>query len=449
MRAGFFAVDITPPIGVPMGGNSRADSRNRGVHDPLFASISFLEHGDTHLGLVSFDLVALSDSMIDGVKAAVRDAGIVSPDDLVFFATHTHSGPATTGGNGFDTNDYSAVYEWEREIVPRVAEGIGCAQQALEDVSMRMFTTEAPGFAFNRRLLLDGKAHMNWAPVPMGSTPAGPTDDKLTVLTFTNKAGDRVGALVHFTLHPAVLVGHDWLTSSDYVDSLRNSLTNLLGNVPIVYAGGAFGNINHLDAHQVGRAIGFEESERIGRGIAAAFAPIQNEGRSCENVLSLESFVVTLQQRTVDAESLKRAEAMVEANAGRPIDALDGRPPVSYALWTVQVGQYLTEELDVEVKVAEVGGLTFVFLPFEVFVEFGLGLQQAFPEKLVKVVSLASGSRGYLPTAEAFDQGGYEPSLGTSTVSRGQGEYLFAEITDWLRAREDARAQSREAVQHA
>lgn len=442
MRASFEQVDITPPIGVPMGGNSRADSRNRGVHDPLYASILCIAEGESGSNyFVSFDLVALSDSLVDQVRNELARLGEVDPASAVFFATHTHSGPATTGGNGFDTTDYSAVDEWERTIAPQVAAGIVRAKNQLRQASMRVHRAEAPGFAFNRRLLdSDGHAHMNWAPVPADSVPAGPTDDRLTVWTFLDTQARVIGALVHFTLHPAVLVGHDWLTSSDYVDSLRDSMQKALGDVPVVYAGGAFGNINHLDAHQSGRAIGFAETERIGRGIANAFHSVIGEGVEDNGGVSLTSFEVALAQRTISAAALAEAKRMVDENAGRPIDVLDGRPPVAYALWTVQVGQYLEPTLQIEVNVAEIGSSTLVFLPFEVFVEFGLELQRQFPDRLVKVVSLANRSLGYLPTAAAFTQGGYEPTLGTSTITAGQGEFLFAEIANWLRQRETATA---------
>jgi hypothetical protein len=75
-----------------------------------------------------------------------------------------------------------------------------------------------------------------------------------------------------------------------------------------------------------------------------------------------------------------------------------------------------------------------VYVPFEVFVEFGLLLRDAFPDQLVKVVSPANGYFGYLPTAVAFAEGGYEPTLGTSTISPGQGEHLFHRIETELRS---------------
>jgi hypothetical protein len=89
-----------------------------------------------------------------------------------------------------------------------------------------------------------------------------------------------------------------------------------------------------------------------------------------------------------------------------------------------------------------------VYLPFEVFVEFGLGLRRMFPGHVVRVVSLGDGYHGYLPTAVAFAEGGYEPTFGTSTIEPGQGEHLMHQVTTevgaMLRAADAARATVRE-----
>jgi hypothetical protein len=55
------------------------------------------------------------------------------------------------------------------------------------------------------------------------------------------------------------------------------------------------------------------------------------------------------------------------------------------------------------------------------------------PSKIAKVVSLANGYLGYLPTKAAFEQGGYETTFGTSTVAAGQAEVLISEAVAALR----------------
>lgn len=142
---------------------------------------------------------------------------------------------------------------------------------------------------------------------------------------------------------------------------------------------------------------------------------------------------MTLDQRTVSREQLDNARKLISDNAGRPVEALDGIPAEAYAQWTIVSGRELTPLLDVNLSIIRFGHVVFVYVPFEVFVEFGLDLRHAFPDHVVRVVSLGGGYYGYLPTAVAFAEGGYEPTFGTSTVACGQGEYLFHQITTELR----------------
>ena len=47
---------------------------------------------------------------------------------------------------------------------------------------------------------------------------------------------------------------------------------------------------------------------------------------------------------------------------------------------------------------------------------------------------------GIAVVARAFEQGGYEPTFGTSRVDAGAGEELFARLADRLREREELSA---------
>ena len=65
---------------------------------------------------------------------------------------------------------------------------------------------------------------------------------------------------------------------------------------------------------------------------------------------------------------------------------------------------------DLALRVLSLGPLIFCFVAAEVFVETALTLRDAFPDQIVNIVGYASPLQGYLPTDEAIDRGGYEPS---------------------------------------
>jgi neutral ceramidase len=436
-RVGFAQADISCAPGTPLGGNARTDKAARGVHDPLHATVAMFGLDGHHYVMVGLDLLSAPSHLVDAIAGAI-EARTGIPASCVFVsATHTHSGPDVGHGHSMDQHDYTMVDEWERAAVSLIAASAAEAQRKAVPATMGISTAEVSGLSFNRRLIhRDGSTRMNWEGVPPEDVlgARGPVDPSLLVLAFHDDAGAPLGAVVHFTLHPAILVGHEWLVSADYVAEASDLVSRALGDTPVLFLNGALGNINHLDFRDQGRAIGFSESARVGQALGnAAVAAIQrSEGPATLDLVCSRALTVTLEQRTVGRDQFEAAQSLLAASSG-DVEALDGIPPEAYAQWAVTAGRQLTPLLDVRIAILQLQGVVLVYVPFEVFVEFGLLLRDAFPGQLVKVVSPANGYFGYLPTAVAFAEGGYEPTLGTSTISPGQGERLFHHIETELR----------------
>jgi hypothetical protein len=64
--------------------------------------------------------------------------------------------------------------------------------------------------------------------------------------------------------------------------------------------------------------------------------------------------------------------------------------------------------VDVEVQALRIGAATIVSNPAEYFCALGLSIKKDSPWKPTMVVELANGYCGYVPTAAAFQEGGYE-----------------------------------------
>jgi hypothetical protein len=422
-----------------MGGNVRVDDLTRGIHDPLHATIVVIESGAEARVLVGLDLVSAPSTLVDAISSQIERRTGISAMSVFVSATHTHSGPDVMQGGGFVERDYSAVDAWREASVPAIAEAAAVAQANAVPASLRYGSTDAMHLSFNRRLAhSDGTTHMNWEALEPDDVIAelGPVDNELLVMTFSNERGAPLGTLVHFTLHPAILVGHDWLISADFIAETSDAISSSLNGTPVLFLNGALGNINHIDYRDAGRAIGFNESDRVGRSLGQAAVGVLDRETIELDLDSVETRIlpVTLAQRTVGREQLENARRILDANAGLAIEALDGIPKEAYALWTIGVGRRLAPLLSIEVSVVRLDKVVFVYVPFEVFVEFGLEIRKAFPNHVVRVVSIGGGYYGYLPTAKAFAEGGYEPTMGTSTIECGQGEYLFHEITKMLRS---------------
>ena len=78
----------------------------------------------------------------------------------------------------------------------------------------------------------------------------------------------------------------------------------------------------------------------------------------------------------------------------------------------------------VEVQTMRIGDLVLFGIPGEYFVEYGLQLREQSPAAHTFVVELANDCIGYIPTPQAFDEGGYE---GTSARFTREAGPLMAE----------------------
>jgi hypothetical protein len=87
-RAGVAKADLDPPSGIPMAGYSTRYSK--GKLDPIEARVLALSDGTRTIALVTLDLCFPFDPpVMDQIRAEAR----ASVDEIVFHASHTHSGP--------------------------------------------------------------------------------------------------------------------------------------------------------------------------------------------------------------------------------------------------------------------------------------------------------------------------------------------------------------------
>jgi hypothetical protein len=79
----------------------------------------------------------------------------------------------------------------------------------------------------------------------------------------------------------------------------------------------------------------------------------------------------------------------------------------------------------VEVQALRLGEALVVAVEGELFAELGNRIKEASPAPATFVAGYSNGMEGYLPTAEAFDEGGYEVAAGPWTrVGRTGGEQV-------------------------
>jgi hypothetical protein len=82
--------------------------------------------------------------------------------------------------------------------------------------------------------------------------------------------------------------------------------------------------------------------------------------------------------------------------------------------------------VEVELQAIRIGGSAIVGAPMEVFGELGAAVVRGSPFAWTAVCGYTNGSAGYLPTAEAFDQGGYEVEMASPFAQEAGQRFVAA-----------------------
>jgi hypothetical protein len=92
LSLGRSSVDITPPVGIPLGGWP-FERRGERVHRPLTCRALVLRDDIQEVVIVTLDLLGTSTELADAIRGAVTEATGVPATKVLLASSHTHSGP--------------------------------------------------------------------------------------------------------------------------------------------------------------------------------------------------------------------------------------------------------------------------------------------------------------------------------------------------------------------
>ncbi len=435
MKAGFSRSDITPPLGIPIEGNFREDNLSKGVYHEIYSHSACFSDGNNVCSLTSVEICGIPGEIVREIRERVSKNTSLEPDSILICATHTHSGPVVTGV----LQPENVVRKFIDRLIGQVSESIINAYQEMKPVEVRFGRGEEHTLSYNRRIWTkDGELHMNWEKIPPDLIvgEAGPIDPEILVLSFHDSKGKVKGILINFTLHPAVLAGDNNLTSGDYVGFTGRELAAHYRNNPeVLFFNGAEGNVNHINHYDPGQKRGFEEAGRIGKLLAEDVIKIMTRSEKIDvDVVSCFQKDITLKRRRISQDKIDWAKEVLAKWDGKPISLVDGVPDEAYAKAALSFVPLQDKSVGTEIQIIQVGEVRLVTLPGEVFVEYGLRIKEMVGNGRTFVIGLANDNIGYVPTRQAFKEGGYEVTLGGhSYLDENTGEIILEEIRKLLR----------------
>ena len=427
--------NITPPLGTAIPGGFRPRYAQN-IDDELFAKALVIENDSTRIAMVTCDLIAVSEQMVDQAKQRIADRCNIPPEHVMVNATHTHTAVAVANLLGVDEDTYYT--DW---VPLKIADAVELAVIRLKPARVGISSVTEDRITFNRRWhMKDGTVRMNpGVENPDLVKPTGPIDPEIGMIYVEAEDSTPISAVANFSLH---YIGTDngSAISADYFGHFDRLMRRYLGESCIsLLWNAASGQINNIDFSGKTKwtSGGHKQAVKMANVIAGHFIT-EMQFMEMHDTLQLNGKLGTLTfpRKQITDDDLNAAEKILAVEPGTydryetgPFSWVVGQPIPNalvdvYALECQRLAA-LPEQLTSPVQVLRLGEAAIVALPGEVFVETGMNIKSKSDAKPLFLVSLANGYIGYICTDEALtEQGGYEtwaamsslPDVGTASA---------------------------------
>ena len=227
--------------------------------------------------------------------------------------------------------------------------------------------------------------------------PEGLIDPYLKTIAFYN-GEQKLVASHYYACHPMSYYG-DGRVSSDFCGLARKECQKREPDCTHLYFNGCGGNIGagkYNDGSQPMRAV---LSERVLKGMLAS-----QESLVRQPLESLSWSTVDLQPPLNPAFDESTLVKQISDSNQRVVSR--NRPS-----YTVAFIRRVHDRIPITLSALHVNNATALHLPSESFIEYQLKAQAAAPNRFVACAAYGDGGPWYIPTAEAYPQGGYAVSV--------------------------------------
>ena len=386
LHLGTAAADITPPVGIPMGGYWGRRSGATHIRDCLMAKALVCSQGTARIALVAVDLVGLDADAVRGIREKIGRATGIEGGAIMVCASHTHAGPLTFPFRGMGHIDSGYLEQVSDTVVEVVVAAVADSRPG------RLYYARPPVQIGRNRRPQSVKGEV----VPYAH-----------VLRFAAECGTEI-ILFSYACHPVVLGRDNHQVSADFPGVAARCIEAVTGGLAL-FVNGACGDVNprvtngsSADVECLGEELGRAALE--GRDAAA---PLEVAAISwAHERLALPLRPLPSRWR-VEAEKLKWHLRARLARGGE-VSKAQFEWAVAMRKW-VRAGAQCARVQPFEMQALALGELVLLGMEGELFARYQLDLEAAHEPAVL--CGFANGCIGYVPTADEYARGGYEIDL--------------------------------------
>jgi len=456
LTAGVARRTINPQLNVPHGGwGAQTHVFAEGYEADLYTTALYLGEEDEGVLIVDVDAGFFLVEQANRIREQIAQETGLATERIRLSVTHTHAGPC------FPSNYYAEGREANLAYVQMLTEQTVAA--AAEAIAGRRHVHAEAGRGFcaigkNRRQRLESGV------VATGWDESGVADPEVGTVRFVAaEDGQTIASLVHYSCHPTTLGYTCKVHSPDYPGVLKRTVERIVGGTCLFLQGSA-GNVgpgpegfldNTAAMRRIGTALGAEAISAMMRAEAETkahrFERIVESGarlaiwhteivrgdqtfRFGHTTVPLPLIAMPDPGETLARyESLQRELARLQqAGAGEEaIRQVTFQLKRTFLSWEMAVKYEGKTHARIDAQIVRIGDTALIGCPLEPFAEIGLRIKELSPFGMTLFSGYSNGHYGYLPTAEAYTEGGYE--VETSPFRPEAADTLVRHMADYLR----------------
>lgn len=404
LQAGFGRREITPELGVRLGGYGVKERPAEKVNDPLNSTCIVMSDGQTKTAIINADLIAITEEDVHTIRSLAAEKCDIPYDNIVVTAIHNHTAPNTLCIPGWGDHEQ----KYMDSIIPKIVESILEANANLKPVKMGCGTTQSKVGINRREVQLSGGTDMNW-------NIHGSYDPTMTVIRFESEEKTE-GVIVHYGAHPTAY-GTERTVSRDWPGIMADRMETQI-NAPVMFINGTIGDVGprtnaiRKNGFSAGVGDGIDSVREVGYRAATDALGVFMNIKTYDDTPTLSVLTEDIVMPYDPPAPL--AEAKEKIAEYEPHKDEYGSNMFEYTRWTRVLAIHEKGEENwkkgkaYRQTIVRFGPVALVPFPGELFSSISLRLRAASPFPHTLCSSCSNGYYTYLPDKEGFARGGYE-----------------------------------------
>jgi neutral ceramidase len=396
LRAGIAKIDITPVENLYMGGYDETcrTGPSDGVYGKIYIRALVFDDNINRIVFIEADIVLLPPDDYGPVRKLISDETGIPFENILLGCVHNHAAPYP--------DERNKNSNWSKQLNSKFVSAVKGAISDLETVNIGGGTGRS-AIAMNRRKILeDTTSYLTFDennssqsygkyktdhPVKiremagvsrLGNNPNGPIDDEVGILRIDKLSGEPKAVLVNYACHGTSLGCRNSKISPEWNGHMLQYIEKEIPGVTGIFIPGASGDI---DPRFVGGLDGYvdnlKKTEELGYEIG-------------KEVVKVFSQISPVHQLNPEIKLVHH----------------DITLPRKYA---AVIENFRNTTLDVSTTAIRIDQFTWVTFPGELFHQIGENIKIISHSRFPFILGYCNGSVGYLPTRQAYSEGGYEP----------------------------------------